>query len=259
MTKFSANLGFLWTELALPDAIRAAKRAGFDAVECHWPFETAAADVNAALRETGLPMLGLNTRRGDVAGGENGLAAVPGREKDARRYIDEALAYAEAIDCRNVHVMAGFTDRGDKAESVFRSNLAYAADQAIGLEKTILIEPLNHRDAPGYHLSDLDAALETLGAVGKPNIKVMFDCYHLQIMQGDLVTRLRTHLHNIGHIQIAAVPDRGEPDQGEVNYAWLFGAIDEMGWEGYVGAEYKPRTNTDEGLGWLKSFRAGGD
>ena len=255
MTRFSANLGFLWTELSLPDAIAAAGKAGFDAVECHWPYMTAATDTKEALLHSGLPMLGINTQRGDVSAGDNGVAAIVGRESEARQYIDEAIVYAAAIDCANVHVMAGFTDRGDAAEATFQDNLRYACEQATKLDINILIEPLNHYDAPGYHLSTLDAALATIKAVDASNIKVMFDCYHLQIMQGDLTRRLEKNLSSIGHIQIAAVPDRSEPDQGELHYPNLLAALDKMGWSGYVGAEYKPRNGTEAGLDWLTAYR----
>jgi hydroxypyruvate isomerase len=254
MTKFSANLGFLWTELSLPDAVRAAKAAGFEAVELHWPYATPAAEVKAALSETGLPCLGLNTQRGDVAGGDNGCAAIPGREAEAQGYIHEALAYATVLDCPNIHVMAGFTDRSDAAEAVFRANLRYACDQAKIFGKTILIEPLNHYDAPGYHLSDMDSALATIEAVGADNLKAMFDVYHIQIMQGDVCRRMAALQDHIGHIQIAAVPDRGEPDRGELDYAYVLNAIGDMGWQGFVGAEYKPRGSTEEGLGWMGQF-----
>lgn len=253
MVRLSANLGFLWTELTLPEAIRAAKKVGFSAVECHWPYATDVEEVKAALKETSLLMLSLNTRRGNVDG-DKGVAAIVGRENEARRYIDEAIAYAHAIDCPNIHVLAGVTDGGADAEAVFRDNLLYAVDNAAALHKTILIEPLNYRDAPGYHLSILDTALETLAAVDMPNLKVMFDCYHVQIMQGDIATRLRNNLAHIGHIQIASVPDRGEPDRGEINYAWLLQEIDRMGWPGFIGAEYKPQSTTDAGLGWIKSI-----
>ena len=255
MTHFSANLGFLWTELSLPDAITAAGKAGFDAVECHWPYATPADDTKEALLNSELSMLGINTQRGDVAAGDNGVAAIAGRESEARQYIDEAIAYAAAINCANVHVMAGFTDGGEAAEATFQGNLRYACEQANKFEVNILIEPLNHYDAPSYHLSTLDAALATIKAVDAPNIKVMFDCYHLQIMQGDLTRRLKQHLSSIGHIQIAAVPDRSEPDQGEVHYPNLLAALDEMGWDGFVGAEYKPRNGTDAGLSWLSAYR----
>ncbi len=253
MIKLSANLGFLWTELSLPDAIRAAKKAGFNAVECHWPYAVDADDVNAALIETSLPMLGLNTQRGNVAGGENGLTAIPGREAEAREYIDEASAYAAKLNCNNIHVMAGFTDGGSQAEKVFRENLRYACDVAAEVGQTILIEPLNHRDAPGYHLTTAESAVETINAVGASNLKLMFDCYHLQINQGDVWRRLEAVIEHVGHIQIAAVPDRGEPDQGELDHRWLLPQIDALGWDGYIGAEYKPRNGTDAGLGWINS------
>lgn len=255
MIRFSANLGFLWNTLPLPDAIHAAKRAGFEAVECHWPYATPSSEVKNALNETGLKMLGLNTQRGNVASGDNGVAALVDREQEARAFIDEAIAYANEIDCLNIHVMAGFTDHGEHAENCFRENLTYACEQAAKSDKVILIEPLNKYDAPGYHLSTLETALETQRAVAKHNLKIMFDCYHLQIMGGDLIRRLSSCLKNVGHIQIAAVPDRGEPDNGEINYPWLLKEIDDLGWEGFIGAEYKPRTSVEDGLTWLSAYR----
>jgi len=254
MIKLSANLGFLWTELTLPDAIRAAKQAGFDAVECHWPYAVDTTDTKAALIETGLKMLGLNTQRGKPDQGDNGVAAIPGREAEAHGFIDEACAYAAAIDCGNIHVMAGFTDKGELAESTFRKNLAYASDVAAKNSQTILIEPLNSRDAPGYHLTNVESAIKTIEAVGSNNIKLMFDCYHIQIMQGDLIERLRHCLPYIGHIQIAAVPDRGEPDAGELSYKGIFKALEDMGYAGYIGAEYRPRLSTEAGLSWMKNL-----
>lgn len=251
--KFSANLGFLWADLPLPDAIRAAQRAGFDAVECHWPFATSAVDVAAVLAETGLEMLGLNTSRGDVAKGENGLAAVPNRKEDARAAIDEAIAYARAIQAPKVHVMAGFAS-GPEAQETFVENLRYACDQAAPHSITILIEPLNSYDAPGYFLSTTDQAAEIIAAVGAENLKLMFDCYHVQLMQGDLTRRLEKLLPIIGHIQFASAPDRGPPDQGEVNYAHIFKSIAGLGYTAPLGAEYKPVGNTDASLGWMKTL-----
>lgn len=255
MIRFSANLGFLWTELSLPDAIVAAAKAGFDAVECHWPYDTDPAELVTALENAGLSMLGINTLRGNVDRGDNGVAAIVGREPEARQYIDDAIAYAAAIGCRNVHVMAGFTDGGEAAEATFQENLRYACEKGKKFGVTILIEPLNHYDAPGYHLSTLDAALNTVESVDEPNIKIMFDCYHLQIMQGDLTRRLEQHLSAIGHIQIAAVPDRSEPDQGELHYPNLLAKLEQLNWDGFIGAEYKPRNGTDNGLGWLAAYR----
>lgn len=255
MIRFSANLGFLWTDLSLCEAIQAAADAGFQAVECHWPYATPASETKAALDQAQLTMVGLNTQRGNVAAGDNGVAAIPGRGKEAKEYIAEAIDYAAAIGCSNVHVMAGFTDQGKLAEATFRKNLDFACQLGRERQVSILIEPLNHYDAPGYHLSTLDAALETISAVNQDNLKVMFDCYHLQIMQGDLTRRLTQHLSSIGHVQIAAVPDRSEPDRGEINYSNLLKSLDEMGWNGFIGAEYKPRNGTSQGLGWMDAYK----
>ncbi|CCQ74470.1 hydroxypyruvate isomerase family protein [Magnetospira sp. QH-2] len=255
MPRFSANLGFLWKDIALPDAIRAAKRAGFEAVECHWPYDFSTDSVNQALNDTGLPMVGINTRLGINGIDDLGVCAMPGREAEAKGYIDEAIAYAVAIGCRNINAVAGKTGSTDEAEAVYRRNLAYACAEAAKHDKTIVIEPLSHRAAPGYHLSNVEKGLETIKAVGVANLKLMFDVFHVQVMQGDLIERLRATLPHIGHIQIAAVPDRGEPDQGEVNYPDLLAALDDMGWDGYVGAEYHPRGTMEQGLGWLKAYQ----
>ena len=253
--KFSANLGFLWADLALPEAIHAAKTAGFDAVECHWPYETPPDAVAHALSETGLPMLGLNTRRGDVGCGENGLSALPGRETEARAAIDEALAYAVAIKAENIHVMAGFAS-GEAAHETFVANLDYACAEAAKHNVTILIEPLNHYDAPGYFLTTTAQARTIIDAVNAPNLRLMFDCYHVQLMEGDLTHRLHDLRALIGHIQFASVPDRGAPDHGEINYPHIFAEIEKLGWDAPLGAEYKPNGPTDETLGWLSMAKA---
>ncbi len=251
--KFSANLGFLWTDRPLPDAIRAARKAGFDAVECHWPFDIPAAQVKAALEQSGLPMLGLNTRRGNTSIGEMGLSALPGREADARAAIDEALAYATATGTRAVHVMAG-TSGGPRAHRAFCDNLAYACDAADeGL--TILIEPLNPYNAPGYFLNGTAQAANIIREVGKPNLKLMFDCYHVQIMEGDVTRRFETLFEMIGHVQIAAVPDRGKPDHGELDYGYVLQRIAELGWNRPIGAEYLPQNIADPDMAWLDRYR----
>ena len=254
--RFSANLGFLWTELPLPAAIRAAAAAGFDAVECHWPYDAPAAEVRAALVETGLPMLAINTRRGDVAAGEMGLAALPGREAEARAAIDEALAYARAIGAGAVHVMAGRAE-GPAAEAAFLSNLAHAAARAEGIG--ILVEPLNHHDAPGYFLSRSDQAANLIARLGHPAVRLMFDCYHVQIMEGDVSRRLARHLPIIGHVQIAAVPDRGAPDHGELEHGHVLGLLAALGWTRPIGAEYRPAGPTEATLGWLSVRKAAAD
>ncbi len=247
--KFSANLGFLWADLSLPAAIHAAKAAGFDAVECHWPYATPPQDVAQALADTGLVMLGLNTIRG--AAGEFGLSALPGRETEAQAAIDAALAYAVQIGAKSVHVMAGFA-HGPAAHKAFTGNLCYACDKAAVQGITILIEPLNHYDAPGYFLTTTAQARAIIEALGRANLKLMFDCYHVQRMEGDLTHRLTDLLPLIGHIQFASVPDRGPPDHGEIAYEHIFQHIAALGWSTPLGAEYKPGGDTDASLGWLK-------
>ncbi|MCO5732291.1 TIM barrel protein [Rhizobium sp. SSA_523] len=254
MTLFSANLGFLWQELPLPDAIRAARKAGFDAVECHWPYAVPAVEVRRALDETGLAMLGLNTVRGHVADGDNGLSALPDRIDEARAAIRQAIAYAEAIGTPNIHVMAGKAE-GDAARQVFVDNLAYACDLAEACGKTILIEPLNPYDAPGYFLASSAQACEIIGAIGKPNLKLMFDCYHIQIIEGDLTRRLEQLMPIIGHIQIAAVPSRAEPDSGEVDYRHILKMVARLGYSAPIGAEYRPQGAVEAGLGWMAVLR----
>ncbi|MEW9920237.1 hydroxypyruvate isomerase family protein [Marimonas sp. MJW-29] len=250
--KFSANLGFLWNDRPLPDAIRAAKAAGFDAVECHWPYEFPSTEVSDALAETGLPMLGLNTLRGGP--GENGLSALPGRDRDARAAIDKAIAYADAIGAQAIHVMAGFAD-GPDAKKTFLDNLRYAR-RSCPAPITLLIEPLNRHDAPGYFLKTTDQAAALLSELDLPGVKLMFDCYHVGRMEGDIVTRLRALLPQVGHIQFAAVPDRGPPDHGEIDYRYVFDQISTMGWQRPLGAEYKPSGKTENTLGWLDCTEA---
>ncbi len=248
--KFSANLGFLWADRPLPDAIRAAHGAGFAAVECHWPYDTPAVDTLAALQDTGLPMLGLNTRRGNTAIGENGLSALPGREVEAQAAIDQALTYARATGTRAVHVMAG-NSSGPRARATFVANLAYACAQAPDL--TILIDPLNPHNAPGYYLNSTSLAADIIREVGAPNLRLMFDCYHVQIIEGDVTRRLLALLPLIGHIQIAAVPDRGTPDHGELDYGYVLARIAALGWTSPIGAEYLPGPGAPD-LGWMARY-----
>ncbi len=257
MLRFSANLGFLWHELPLLERVRRAKASGFDAVELHFPYDVPAESLQAELEAAGLPVVGINGPPGDVAAGDFGLAAVPGREADARDSIDKALAYAKAIGAGSVHVLAG-----KPAESIFaearRSYLAaldYAADRAAGMGMTILMEPLNARDVPGYFLSTSAEAAEIIGELGRDNLKIMFDCYHVQIGEGDLTRRLDKLLPIVGHVQIAAVPSRAEPDEGEIAYERLLPAFQALGYTGYIGAEYRPRTSVEEGLAWMRPFR----
>jgi len=249
MPTFSANLGFLWTDLPLADAIRAAHAAGFAAVECHWPYSEPLADVSAALAETDMVMLGLNTRRG--ADGEAGLAAMPGRSVEARLAIDEAIRYATGIACPAVHVMAGIAPPRPDAFLTYLGNLRYACKQAAAHDITVLIEPLNLYDNPGYYLNNLADAQGVIDAVERPNLKLMFDCYHMQLTEGKVVELLPDVMPILGHVQFASVPARNEPDQGALDYREVFAALDELGWTRPLGAEYRPMTNVESGLGWM--------
>jgi len=254
--RFSANLGFLFTDRSLPDAIRAAHAAGFDAVECHFPYDTPTADVVQALSETGLPMLGLNTWPGNRGAGEFGLCALPDRVDEARSAIVQAVDYAAATGTRAVHVMAGVTQDA-RAGDVFADNLSFACDRARPHGITVLIEPLNPRDVPGYHLLGADHAARIITGLDRDNLKMMFDCYHLQITDGDLLMRFRALRGLIGHVQFAGVPDRAEPDRGEVDYGWLLPRLVAEGWNAPLGAEYRPSGQTTEaGLGWMRKWRA---
>lgn len=252
MPAFSANLGFLWTELSLPDAIRAAAEAGFDAVECHWPYGTPAEQTRAALDETGLAMLGINTRRG--GDGEFGLAALAERSVEARLAIDEAIRYAAAVGAGAVHVMAGIAEPEPHLFLTYLANLRYACKHAVEHDITILIEPLNARDNPGYYLNNLADAAGVIDAVDRPNMKLMFDCYHVARTEGHVLANLRQFLPIIGHIQFASAPDRAEPDHGNVDYAEVFALIDELGWTQPLGAEYRPSGPIADNLGWLTKF-----
>ncbi len=254
MIQLSANLGFLWTELTLTQAIEAAANNGFEAVECHFPYTTPTTDVKATLAKTGLQMLGLNTIKGDAANGENGLCALPDRLTEARAAIDQAIHYADKIGTPNVHVMAGVAT-GRAADKTFIDNLRYATTKAAPLGITILIEPLNSYDAPDYYLNNTAQAANIIETIDADNLKLMFDCYHVQVIEGDVVRRMRNLQSIIGHIQIAAAPDRTEPDNGELDYRYVFEAIDAMGYTQPVGAEYKPVSTTESGLGWMKSLR----
>ena len=245
--RFSANLVFLWADLPLPEAIQRAADAGFDAVELHWPYATPAAQIKAALEATGLPLLGLNTQRGDVAAGEMGLSALPGRGAEARAAIAAALDYAAALGAEAIHVMAG-KSQGPAAEEAFLEALGYAC-RAAG-PRTILIEPINPVDAPGYFLRDTAHAAALIAALGAPNLKLMFDCYHVARVEGDVIACLAEHLPIIGHIQIAGVPGRGAPQDGTLDYRTVFAAIENLGWSRPLGAEYKPAGPPETTLSW---------
>lgn len=253
--RFSANLGFLWRELELPDAIRAAAAAGFSAVECHWPYDAPRSAIRAALDETGLPMLSLNTRPGDLAVGEFGLCALPGRAAEARAAIDQSIAWASALGVPQIHAMAGCA-RGPEAEAALAATLAYACLEAAPYGIGILIEPINPHDVPGYALASTAEAVAMIERVAAPNLRLIFDCYHVQRAEGDVSARLRALMPLIGHVQVASVPDRGPPDHGELDYGHVFGLLERLGHAAPVGAEYRPDGPTGDSLGWMARFAA---
>ena len=259
MPRFAANLSLMYQEHRFHDRFAAARADGFKAVEFMFPYAFEAAALSRHLQDQGLQQVLFNAPPGDWEAGERGLAALPGREADFRRSISEqALPYAIALHCRRLHVMAGIVVTGSdpaRARTTYLDNLAWAAAQAAPLGIDILIEPINPRDMPGYHLNHQADAHDVVHTVGASNLKVQMDLYHCQIVEGDLATRLRQYLPwgRVGHLQIAGVPERHEPDVGEVNYPYLFDLIDELGYEGYIGCEYRPQAGTSQGLGWLRS------
>lgn len=259
MPRFAANLSMLYPQYAFLDRFAAAAADGFAGVECMFPYDHAAADIQSRLSANGLTLALFNAPPGNAAGGERGLACLPGREAEFQRSIDTALGYSEKLGTPLLHVMAGIPLAGsdlERCREVYLHNLAYAAAQAQTVGVTVLIEPINPRDIPGYFLNRQDIAHAIRAEVGAANLQVQFDCYHCQIVEGDVSTKLRRDFANIGHIQIAGVPDRQEPDRGELHYPHLFELIDQLGYAGWVGCEYRPRGDTSAGLQWLRDWQA---
>jgi len=276
--RFAANLSWLYTDLPFLDRFAAAAADGFEAVECLFPHEHPTAEVAARLRDLNLQLVLFNAAPGDWAAGERGLAGLAGREDDFRRSIDEALARADAFDCPRIHVMAGNAPTTQEAPigheaalACYEARLRWAVAQAESAGRTLTIEPLNARDMPHYLLRTQAQAHEIVARIDSAALQVQLDLYHLQITEGDVSMALRhwlhgPHAHRVGHIQVAAVPDRCEPDHGELNAAWLWDELRRAGWRGWIGCEYKPRQAPDPahpgaatraGLGWLTAARAG--
>jgi 2-dehydrotetronate isomerase len=256
MPCFAANLAYLFTERPLIERFGAAAAAGFRAVELQFPYDHAPAAVKAELSRHGLTMLGLNTAPGRAAAGEFGVAAVPGREQEFAALFAQALDYVTAIDGRQIHCLAGKVppEQRPAAEGVFVRNLARAADAAAARNITLLIEPINPRDRPDYFLSRVEQAADIVAKVDRPNLRIQFDFYHVQIVGGDLIRRLEQHFPLVGHVQIAAVPSRHEPDEGEINYPEIFAALDRLGYRNWIGCEYRPRATTEAGLAWARPY-----
>ncbi|SQG00817.1 putative isomerase [Paucimonas lemoignei] len=258
MPRFAANLSMLYPQHEFLDRFAAAAADGFEAVEYLFPYDFSAQEIKQRLSENGLVQALFNAPPGDWAAGERGIASLPGREDEFRSGIARALEYAAVLGNDRIHVMAGLLPSEDLRErhhAVYVQNLAYAAEQAAKAGITILIEPINTRDMPGFFLNRQDQAQVVCKEVGAANLKVQFDFYHCQIVEGDVVSKLRRDFAGVGHIQIAGVPDRHEPNLGELNYTWLFEEIDRLGYTGWIGCEYRPKGDTSEGLQWLRDWK----
>jgi hydroxypyruvate isomerase len=253
MTRLSANLGFLWLELPLLERIEAAARAGFRAIELHYPYDHDPRDVAATCAAHGVKLLGINTPLGSRPE-DRGLAAVPGREDEGRALIDQAFDFAIAAGGTAVHVMPGIVppEQRDAARDAFIAALGYAAERAEAANLTILLEALNPRDMPGYFYSRQAEAAAIIAAVGSSRIRLQFDCYHVGMVEGDVLGDLRRQWPLVGHVQFAAVPSRAEPDEGEVDYSAVLHELGTLGYTGWIGCEYRPRTTTDAGLDWMQ-------
>jgi len=252
MPRFSANLGFMWPDRPFPEQLRAAAAAGFTAIETHWPYDTPADEARAICAATKLTFLGVNTVPG--APGESGLGAVAGREDDFQAAVDQAVAYCQAAGASAIHTMAGAAPYDETGRTTLVNNLRIAADKVAGRGIALYLEGLNQRDNPGYFYSTCEQVADIMERVGRDEIRMMFDVYHVAISQGDVLTRLNTFLPLIGHVQIAGVPGRHEPDEGEIDYRAVLQAVDESGYAGWVGCEYRPRAGTDEGLAWVSDL-----
>jgi len=264
MPRFAANLSMMYTEHGFLDRFAAAARDGFHAVEFLFPYDFPATTIAQALQDNGLQQVLFNAPPGDFAGGERGIASLAGREEEFKSGFARALDYAAALSCPRVHVMAGLARPGaDRAamRRLYVGHLAWAAERAAGAGVDVLIEPINTRDIAGYFLNRQDEAHAVVAEVGARNLKVQMDLYHCQIVEGDVAMKLRKYLPTgrVGHLQIAGVPERHEPDVGELQCPYLFELIDELGWTGHVGCEYRPRAGTSAGLGWLRAMQSQGE
>ena len=279
MPKFAANLSMMYPELPFLDRFEAAAQDGFTAVEYLFPYAFSPAELAARLKDHGLQQVLFNAPPGgtDAASiahawehsSDRGTACIPGREAEFQAGVLLALNYAETLDCPRIHLMAGLIPPGLQREDVqptYVANLRWAAAQAARRGRDVLIEPINTRDIPRFFLNRQDHAHEIVAGVGAANLKVQMDLYHCQIVEGDVAMKIRKYLPlgAVGHFQIAGVPERHEPDIGELDYTYLFGVIDEVSaqcaWDGWVGCEYRPKQGgqpggTSAGLGWLRSAR----
>ena len=257
MPRFAANLSMMFTEVDFLDRFEAAAKAGFKGVEYLFPYDFPAADIKARLDRFGLTQVLHNLPAGDWAAGERGIACHPDRVDEFKTGVDKAIEYASALGCKQVNCLAGIAPISDDVDKTFIDNLKFAADKLKAAGIKLVIEAINTRDIPGFYLSSTQQALDAIKATGSDNIAVQYDIYHMQIMEGDLAPTMEKHLASINHIQLADNPGRGEPGTGEINYPFLFAFLDRIGYDGWIGCEYKPATTTLDGLGWADAYLKG--
>lgn len=260
MPKLAANLTFMFNEVEFLDRFAAAAKAGFKGVEYLFPYDHPKEAIAERLERHGLKQVMFNAPAGDWAAGERGLAILPGRVNEFKDGVGNAIEYAKALNCDRIHVMAGVAPSGvhpARLRETYVGNLKHAAVEAAKNGITILIEPVNTRDIPGYYLCTSTQAIAVIGAVHAPNLKLQHDVYHAQVMEGDLAHTLEKNLPLIGHIQISDLPGRHEPGTGEINYDFLLAFMDKVGYAGWVGCEYRPLGDTVAGLGWAKRYLNG--
>jgi hydroxypyruvate isomerase len=254
MPRFSANISMMFGEVDFLDRFAAARQAGFAAVEFLFPYAHEASDIARRVTDNALDISVFNLPPGEWAKGERGLAAVPGREGDFAESLKHTLEYGRVLGARRVHCMAGVAPGGEAETEVYVDNLRRAGDVlgAQGIE--VLIEPINPRDMPGYFLTTTDQALELLDRIAHPMVGLQFDIYHHQITRGDVIRTIEAIVPRISHVQIAGVPERHEPDQGELDYGPVLATLDRVGYRGWVGCEYRPRGDSVAGLGWREAL-----
>ncbi|MCF7480912.1 hydroxypyruvate isomerase family protein [Vibrio sp. J1-1] len=257
MAKFAANLTLLFTEVPFMERFEKAHRAGFKAVEYLFPYAYEPQELADKMQQFGLEQALFNMPPGNWDAGEKGFAAIPGREDDFKASVETALMYANKLNCKKVHAMSGIVDERFTREQhveTFIANIRYAADKFVEHGIELMLEPLNSRDVPNYFIAHQRDAVELIKQINRPNVKLQLDLYHAQIMDGDLSTLIREVATYTGHIQIASVPERHEPSEGELNYPHLFNVLDDSGYQGWIGCEYNPRNTTEEGLDWVKPY-----
>ena len=255
--QFCANLNFLFADLPLLDRFEAAAKAGFEGVELLAPYEVPAKAIRERLDGAGLRQVLFNSPSGDRAAGERGMACIPGRESEFRESVHRALDYATALDCKLIHLMAGVQPKDvpyDRAAALYTLHLAWAAEQAQAAGVRLVIEAINQHDIPGYFLRTQEQAAAIVCAIGADRVGLQFDIYHCQTAQGDVTRRLEALMPLIAHMQVADVPGRHEPGTGEVGWRFLFGRIQALGYQGWIGCEYQPKGDTVAGLSWRQRY-----